>query len=333
MTPREYLGAVVAISCLAVLGLASVPAGAAGTHSQWNPDGVVSVTPSVVAPGQTIDVSGDHFPPGIDVNTQICGDNNLAGSADCVLDDTGLGTVTSQGKFTTSITVAIPPVPCPCVAIVTSNTFSTVLSPTPTAPVVIIGAPVSPLRPPTSAATVNEPLRILNAQLNGNGPWSSWFGGFAHRTLSLTVHNPNQGVYPHPSLVLVAGKSGNALSTVSTSPLPSMSPGETTTIHVNVAFPPFSFGDNEVLGTVGDAGLKEHFKVTTTIVPWGLIVIALIILQFILLAIRNALRRRNERRDGTVPPPGPVAEGPSTPPDSDSAHTGSEPQPEEVGAF
>jgi hypothetical protein len=179
---------------------------------------------------------------------------------------------------------------------------------------------------------VTQPLQILNAQLSGNGPWYSWFGGIPQRTLDLTVHNPNRGVYPHPALVLAAGKAGNGLSTVSTSPLPSMAPGETTTVHLKVTFPPFNFGTNEVIGTVGDAALKENIKVTTTIVPWGLIIVALIILQFILLAIRNALRRRNQRRQVSSPASGPTGEQPCPPSDHGPIRESRERQTEEVGA-
>jgi hypothetical protein len=141
------------------------------------------------------------------------------------------------------------------------------------------------------------------------------------RTLNLTVHNPNQGIYPHPSLVLSAGRSGGGLTTVSTSPLASMAPGETTTVHVNVTFPAFTIGNAEVVGSVGDAPLMQHVKVTTTILPWGLIVIALIILQVILLAIRNFLRRRKQRREADAAPP-PGTDGPDWRPDIDGDGNG-----------
>jgi hypothetical protein len=149
----------------------------------------------------------------------------------------------------------------------------------------------------------------------------------AHRTLSLTVHNPNKGVYPHPPLVLVAGKSGSSLTTVSTSPLPSMGPGETTTVQVNVVFPAFSFGNNEVIGTLGSAALKQSIKVTTTIVPWGLIALGLVILQLILVAIRNAVRRRNARRRPTTPSDAPGAGGEPPERDTDQASRNREAQP------
>ena len=110
-----------------------------------------------------------------------------------------------------------------------------------------------------------------------------------------------------------------------------MAPGETVTVHVNVVFPPFSVGDNEVVGAVGDAALKEHIKVTTTIVPWGLIVIALIILQLILLAIRNAVRRRNERREPGSSPDA-ASDASVTPPGGVPAEPASEKVSEEVGA-
>jgi hypothetical protein len=268
-------------------------------HSQANPNGtVVAVSPTTVAPGQTLQVMGYDFPPEIEVTAQLCGNNALSGTPDCVLDNVGAGGTGSQGSFTIPVSVTIPPVPCPCVAMVSSQRMST----TSISPVTIVGAPVEPIRPPSSAATVTEPLQIISAQLSGDGPWYAWFGGMPQRTLNLTVHNPNRGVYPHPSLVLASGKSGGGLSIVPTSPLPSLAPGETTTVHVNVKFPALTFGSAEVAGTVGDAALMEHIKVSTTIVPWGLVVIALIILQFILLAIRNAVRRRKQRREAAAPP-------------------------------
>ena len=287
-------GAVV-VCCFVALGLSGGVPASAETHSQLNPGGyVVAVSPSTVATGQTLQVAGDHFPAGADVSGQICGDNGLNGSVDCVLDNTGIAGVTSQGRFSMSIQVATPPTPCPCVVVITSLAMTT----TPSAPITIIGARVAPVQAPPSAATVTRPLQIGNAQLEGNGPWYSWFGGMARRTLTLTVRNPNTGTYPHPSLVLLAGKQGT-LSTVSTSPLPSIGPGKTTTVRLNVVFPAFSFGNNEVRGTVGDAALKEDIQVSTTVAPWGLIVIGLVFLQLILLAIRNSFRRRNARQSST----------------------------------
>ena len=93
--------------------------------------------------------------------------------------------------------------------------------------------------------------------------------------------------------------------------------------------PAFSFGNNQVVGTVGDAGLKAPIKVTTTIIPWGLIVIALIILQFILLGVRNFVRRRNERRQPGSPSEAGIVE-PLTPPDAGSIQSGD--VPEEINA-
>jgi hypothetical protein len=313
--------------------MAGAPA-VAGTRSLRSSGGpVVTASPSTVAPGQKVQVSGSGFPPQIDVTGQICGNNGVSGSADCVLTDTVLATTSTMGDLTLSIAAVIPPVPCPCVVAITS----TDLSGTPSAPVTIAGAPIAPVRPPASAATVTKPLEILQVQLGGNGPWYAWFGGVAHRTLTLTVRNPNAGVYPHPPLVLSAGKAGT-LSTVSTRPLPSLAPGEVATVHENVVFPAFSFGRNEVTGTVGNALLQKNVYVSTTVVPWGLIVLGLIILQLILVAIRNALRRRHLRQaaspPGSPPPPPPPpsgSDGPTTPPDDSADRASREDQRLHVG--
>jgi 3D (Asp-Asp-Asp) domain-containing protein len=327
---RWWCGALAVVAVC--LGVFAPPADGAdtgaGTHSQSNPDGhVVAVDPWTVTPGQILQIEGYHFPAGIDVYGEICGDDYLAGSQDCVLDDIGFGGTTSLGSFSLSLKAAIPPAPCPCVAVV----FSPQLTTTPSSPVTIVGAPSAPLTPPASAVTVSQPLRVVSAQITGNGPWYSWFGGMAHRTLVLTLQNPNKGVYPHPSLVLTVGKPGSALSTVSTSPLPSLGPNGTTTVHVPVVLPAFAFGNVEVVGAVGDAALKAPIKETTTIIPWGLIVIAALLLQFIFLGIRNAVRRRNRRRAPEAPPHTEFTNlGPLTPSDG-TPSVGASKQPEEIG--
>ena len=186
-------GAAAVVIGLMLLVRVGVPAGAAGTHSQQNPGGlVVSVSPSTVAPGGTFQILGFHFPPGIDVTGQICGDNNLAGSADCVLDNTGLAGTDSLGRFTMSVGVSIPPVPCPCVAVVSSPQLST----TPSSPVTIVGAPVGPLLLPAAAGTVTQPLHVLKSELGGTGPWYSWFGGMPQRTLTLRGESQQRHVSP-----------------------------------------------------------------------------------------------------------------------------------------
>ena len=76
---------------------------------------------------------------------------------------------------------------------------------------------------------------------------------------------------------------------------------------------------------MGDAALKAPIKVTTTIIPWGLIVIALLILQFILLGIRNAVRRRNARRQPGSPSEGGTVEA-LTPPDARKRQSGELPE-------
>ena len=129
----------VAAVCLGAFAPAAVAADpGTGTHSQSNPDGhVVSVDPWTVVPGQTLLIGGSHFPAGIDVYGEICGDDDLAGSQDCVLDDIGFGGTNSLGRFAMSVKAAIPPAPCPCVALV----FSPQLTTTPSSPVNIVGAP------------------------------------------------------------------------------------------------------------------------------------------------------------------------------------------------
>ena len=45
----------------------------------------------------------------------------------------------------------------------------------------------------------------------------------------------------------------------------------------------------------GENAVSTEFATSTTVFPWGLLVIGLVVLQIMLLGIRNVLRRREHR--------------------------------------
>jgi hypothetical protein len=269
---------VAAATTMGVVG-SGTPVGAA------TPEVVVS--PGSVQPGQSVLVHGYGFPPTIDLGAQVCGNDALDGSADCALSSSQEIATTSFGQFELSMVVALPPVPCPCVVYITSGSLDI----TPTGPITIVGAPTAPLRKGETAA-VTRPLEVRGVGLSGWGPWTAWFGASPERTMTLRVHNPNTAPYEQPPLVLRVGRPGSQGSVVSTRDVGTLAAGETKTITVPVTLSPLSFGTEQVHGTVGFTGYTGTFSDDTVVVPWGLIAVALVLIQVILLAIRNRVRRR-----------------------------------------
>lgn len=261
----------------------SLPASAAATPR-------VSLSDSTVSPGQSVTVRGTGFPDLIDVLAQVCGNDALDASADCALSSSQEISTTSNGQFQLGLVVRIPPVPCPCVVLITSEHLDT----TPSVAIDIVGAPTAPLRS-TAVPSVTEPLHVTAVGLSGWGPWTAWFGAQPKRTLELRVHNPNTAAYQDPPLVVRQGRPGQPGEVVSTQDVGTFAPGATRTLRVPVTLSPLSFGTEEVHGTLGFSGYSTTFSDKTVVVPWGLIAAVLVLAQLILVGFRNRVRRRLRR--------------------------------------
>ena len=284
---RRYAGSVLAVATCAAgfVVLAAPPSGAA--NGQPRPSIIVS--PNTVKPNEQVTVTGRNFPPDSDIQTQVCGNNALNGSADCVQSTAQEVSTTKSGLFQMQLDVTIPAKPCPCV--VMAIDFSSSL--TPTAPINIIGAPVA-----TPKGSSIHKLQVLDAYLTGNGPWTAWFGAPPQRTLVITVRNPNTSAYVNPPLILAIGNAGDTTThEATTQNLATIGANAVKTYQIPVSFPAVSVGEHQVVGIVGDAGLSKSFKVQTWLFPWGLLVVILIVLELILLAITRYFRERRRRRE------------------------------------
>lgn len=304
------MGWVKGLACLhaSALVLATMVLVAPASSGAAQPRPQVVLSESVASPGQSIQVNGRNFPPNTDVQAQVCGNNALNGSADCVLSTSQEVATTKSGLFQVPVLVTIPSKPCPCVVLVLD--FSSSI--TPTAPLAIVGAKYA-----TPSASKLAKLQVENAYLEGSGPWTAWFGASPQRTLVLTVHNPNPAAYVRPPLVLAVGNSSDTTTHEATlTNLASLGPYQTKTYLVHVTFPALSIGEHQVVGVVGDAGLSKTFIVKSWLFPWGLLVVALLVLELILLAITAHFRERRRRREAEEGPPGGEAgEDPVTPPE------------------
>ncbi|HEY1443471.1 MAG TPA: neocarzinostatin apoprotein domain-containing protein [Acidimicrobiales bacterium] len=289
----------------ALVVLVVVPTGAVDAASA-KPS--LSLAPATAASGQTVQVSGSGFPARSLFQVQVCGQNATHGSADCA----GVASATieadTSGNLSVPLTVVVPPTACPCVVAAFSVTTALAV----TTPISIPGASTTPA--PASPPTVPlSHLVVAKSELAGSTPVAAWFGFPATRTLDLTL--TNTGAAPATSLHLIADLDSTP---VLNTHLPPVGPGETKTYEVSVTIPALSVGNMNLNGHIfiGD-GQQASFKVPVTIWPVGLLLVAIVLVQMILLAVRNIMRRRHGRNHPeppTEPITGelPVVESPPT---------------------
>jgi hypothetical protein len=276
-----------AVSTAALLLMFGSPAGAQGSSSAPT----VTVQSTTLALGQRVLVQGDGWPARTLVHISLCGNAAANLSADCDLvhqADAGVG---DNGHFSTLLTVADPGKPCPCVVRVTDATA------TGEARVVVdvVGLPTAtPL--PVPLPDNSQQLEITEARVEGKGDWTAWFGAGSPRTLVLTVHNSGVTPVPDPPFNLVYGKGENPTGIVSAPHLGSLGPGQSVTVRVPFGVDTFSFGDYTIKGQIQGPGRSTVFRSKTSAqFPWGLFLVGVVLLQLVLLAIRNRVRRRVHR--------------------------------------
>jgi membrane protein implicated in regulation of membrane protease activity len=134
-------------------------------------------------------------------------------------------------------------------------------------------------------------LQVVNVSLNGSGPWTSWFGAPPQRTLALTVHNPSSVSYRRLPLVLHGAQT-------SVSSLGSLGAHRTRVYDIVVTFSAFSIGGHALAGTVGTADASDGFTVASRFFPWGLLVVVLVVLEFLLMYLIRDVREQRRRREG-----------------------------------
>ncbi len=272
----------------AAFAAAPTTAAAASAHL------VLSAT--TVSVGQQITVAAVDFPPGAEVDVQVCGNGGLAGSTACDEANTFTAETSQTGYFLQDLTIGQPPQPCPCLV----EAISPSLAAPVTVPIVITGIPNAtpqPFRPPAPT----QALDVVSAQLTGSGPWTSLFGGPATRTLVLTVKNPEPQAITVPELVLVKGKAPVPADEVLTPQLGILAAGEQRTYDLQVVYPPFAMGSYEVSGHFAGVSSARTFAASTHLSPWALIVLIIVLAVLLVAAttreIVYSVQQHRKKRD------------------------------------
>jgi hypothetical protein len=271
---RLLLFAALSVASAGVVGLGSAASAQAAPS--------LTVAPSAAPVGATVIVSARNFPPLIqNLQVEVCGNQGAGGSADC--DQSGARNFASgSGIFQVNLVVTRPPAPCPCAI----AAYAPSLGAPVTVPFTVLGAPTAPVVTPQ----LHTGLVINQVRLVGSNSWGAWFGAPPRRTLLLTVTNTGNVAAVSPSLVLRIGRGANPSDTVGSPILRTIDPKGTVTYQIPANLPALSFGTYTVEGQLGPAGESSGFTTTTSSLPWGLIAVAIVLVQVTLVWIRNRIR-------------------------------------------
>jgi hypothetical protein len=245
------------------------------------PEPTLAVTTPRVKPGQTLSIHGEHWPERTTLHAVLCGANAIDGSVDCVEQAAMTVAPGPTGVVDGSMPVLAPPEPCPCVVLVTdlASTFERRL------PVTVLGVPTSAI---DAEGTDPGTALQVDARLTGGTTIGSLLGVSTRRTLVVTLRNTGAVSVDAPVVTARWGRGSKAGELVGSAAAVDVSPGATRTVELEVGLDAPAIGSYTIAGDVAGVGAPVTFRTTTTTWPWGW----LLVVQAVLLAGRNAIRRR-----------------------------------------
>ena len=242
---------------------------------------------AVVAPGASVTIEGWGWPGPRELQAAVCGAGIESVSPDCDLSHAITFGPENSGTFVGHLIVTIPPVPCPCVVMITQMQPSGVER----LPITIEGATTAPV--PAPLRTVHPNVLVTDVHVLSDSSWTSWFGAAAPRRLVMTVHNlSSSSVQP----LLVAQWTQGSAHFVVTSPRPEvLAPGRAAQVSAAFNLSTFSAGSFSVTGRITGAGFERAFATSTTTAPRGLYVVAVASAVTLLLMLAVFIGRRANR--------------------------------------
>ncbi|MGK2947748.1 MAG: hypothetical protein ACSLFP_04185 [Acidimicrobiales bacterium] len=278
---------------LLALGATALLALAAPTAAAQDGPPTVTVDRTGAAAGEPVLVEGAGWTGTELVYVELCGNGGRGGSSSCHQANATLAGVSTTGSFGATLVVAEPPVPCPCVIKATSQSDQSAA----TAPLAVQDVPVVPLEDQTEMNRIERAVEVSAIELEGSGPWTAWLGAGASRTLSFTIENVGDVAVHDPPVTVTIGKGATPGGVVRAPELGSIEPGESVDVDIPVTYDALSFGRHSAVVKVDGFATPAVATAHTSTYPWALIAIGLVLLQLILLRIRNRIRRRFERSD------------------------------------
>lgn len=290
MKARRLIQALLAITVWAMTGVVACLSIASAAAA--SPAPVVHVSTKSAAIGQLVQITGAGWSPvGQTVQIELCGQDARNLSSDCDQAHQYTAAIRSSGTFYGALVVRIPPSPCPCVVVVTNQGgFSGV-----NVPITILGAPTVAVPP---QAAPKAPV-ALSAKVVAPISVQAWFGAPRAVTLVLRVTNLSAIAYESLALSVSVGKGRNPSGFVPGKPLAPLAVGATQVVRIPVTLPAITAGSYSVRAQVITGQGQVSTVVGTSSYPWGLFIIAALVIQAALLMLRNRLRARLGRTTGT----------------------------------
>ncbi len=290
------LGLVVAATA-AALGAPLVATASASAASEPGPEVNVAGRARV---GADVRVDAAGLPAGSLATVVVCGNGGRRGTLDCSVASTVEVGVTDEGTFSIPLRLDAPPMPCPCVVMVSGATQTPVLR-----PIKLIGHPVDRSAKQRSAVRDGAAdIVVTSARLEQASSLGPWFGVPGQVTMLLNlVNNGNRAAVPRLDIGWGAS-ADEATRWVGIPPAPLLEPRQSTTIEVPVSFDPLGNGEQVVAGSVRADGNESTFETGVTVRPWGLFALGLLLVLLVaLLLLARVVRRQRSREDRSHDPP------------------------------
>ncbi len=284
------------LAAMVVAIVASAPV-ASGTAQSAAPPAEIAVTndpfpDDVIVAGATFKVEGNDWPADTLIQLEVCGSQARSGSSDCAIGNAQIIASDTNGWFQARLAVVFPPSPCPCVIRAMSQTSAVVA----TTPVEIPNAPIEHPGDGAVTAPALRRLEVVHARLRGSDSWRTWLGGRPERTLEFQVMNTGSVAVSGATVALTVGPADNPTGFIKPVKIDKLEVGESAAYRMTIHFDSLALGDQAVVATVNGTSVPETFSLTTSTHPWLLIVLPIVLLvQLVLLLMRNRLRRRLNR--------------------------------------
>jgi hypothetical protein len=277
-----------------VLGAALVVATALPAGVQAADDPSVNVDRTGTAEGEELVVTGTGWQPGTLITVELCGNAGRSGSVDCDVANGRVVTASAEGTFSTALIAGKPPRPCPCVLLADSQSTAE----SATSEIAVAGMFTVPLEQQATTAELRRELEIAGVRVDGRGPWQSWFGAAPSRQLVVTLHNSGDVPLRDPPLAIAVGSGDDPDRIIPAPAVGRLEPGQVRILEIPFELDSLTIGSRTVRVEV--LGFPEPIvaEASTSAYPWGLLVLAVVLVQVVLLLVRNRLRRRIERDVG-----------------------------------
>ena len=295
-----------AVAAVALALLVASGAGEGAAAAPASASAAVQAGPAVVPetasgrPGDVVLVALTGWTPVASVTVVLCGNGAERGSEDC--EQVGGQSVEVRNADVEYVELPItrPPMPCPCV-IRANDLNSDVVA---FSPFEVIGAATAPIveREPSAAPPISVSASLQRPRGSFVDRVRRLLGGPVQQRLELVIRNTGPRALSGITVTGTVGRhAGRGEALEPPAPI-DLAPGERREVVVLVDLEPPVHGTHVVSGAVFVAGRSAPFSVSTSSTPWGLVLVALLVLIAVATLIGLTVLRRQlaaeDDRDG-----------------------------------